>query len=74
MSKFRNPCLQHPGSVLGEVAELAIGMMLSLARNINHIDKSVRLGNGKGMKERASGEQKLHIVGTGTSANLLQSD
>ena len=59
------PVYNTPGQFSGEVAELAIGMMLSLARNINHIDKSVRLGKWQRYEGKSIGGTKAHIVGMG---------
>lgn len=66
------PVYNTPGQFSGEVADLAIGMMLTLARQINVIDQKVR----EGMWYRVEGESiegsNAHIIGMGNIAHAIK--
>lgn len=59
------PVYNTPGQFSGEVADLAIGMMLSLARRINFIDHNVRKGNWLRVEGESIAGSKSHIIGMG---------
>lgn len=59
------PVYNTPGHFSGEVADLAIGMMLTLARQINTIDKQVREGNWLRLEGESIEGSSAHIIGMG---------
>lgn len=59
------PVYNTPGQFSSEVADLAIGMMLSLARQINFIDHNVRNGNWIRIEGESIAGSKAHIIGMG---------
>ena len=59
------PVYNTPGQFSSEVADLAIGMMLSLARQINFIDHNVRKGNWIRVEGESIAGSKAHIIGMG---------
>ena len=54
-----------PGQFSSEVADLAVGMMLSLARQINFVDYNVREGNWLRVEGESISGSKAHIIGMG---------
>jgi len=59
------PVYNTPGQFSSEVADLAVGMMLSLARQINFVDRNVRKGNWLRVEGDSISGSKAHIIGMG---------
>ena len=59
------PVYNTPGQFSSEVADLAIGMMLNLARKINFVDHNVRKGNWLRVEGESIAGSKAHIIGMG---------
>jgi len=59
------PVFNTPGQFSSEVADLAVGMMLSLARQINFVDYNVRKGNWLRVEGESISGSKAHIIGMG---------
>lgn len=59
------PVFNTPGQFSSEVADLAVGMMLSLARQINFVDHNVRKGNWLRIEGESISGSKAHIIGMG---------
>ena len=65
------PVYNTPGQFSGEVADLAIGLMLNLARQINVIDRSVRQGNWPRYEGETIAGTNAHIIGMGNIGQAL---
>jgi D-3-phosphoglycerate dehydrogenase len=66
------PVYNTPGQFSGEVADLAIGMMLTLARQIHIIDKNVRQGHWLRIEGESIEGSQAHIVGMGNIAQAIK--
>lgn len=66
------PVYNTPGQFSGEVADLAIGMMLSLARQIHTIDHNVRSGNWLRVEGESIEGSTAHIIGMGNIAQSIK--
>jgi D-3-phosphoglycerate dehydrogenase / 2-oxoglutarate reductase len=66
------PVYNTPGQFSGEVADLAIGMMLTLARQINIIDQRVRNGEWYRVEGESIGGSRAHIIGMGNIAQSIK--
>ena len=65
------PVYNTPGQFSGEVADLAIGMMLTLARQINRIDHHVREGQWLRVEGESIEGSRAHIIGMGNIAQSI---
>lgn len=69
--KSNIPVYNTPGQFSGEVADLAIGLMLNLARQINIIDRYVREGNWLRYEGETIAGTNAHIVGMGNIGQAI---
>ena len=68
---FGIPVYNTPGQFSSEVADLAIGMMLTLARQINIIDRHVRDGQWLRIEGESIEGAKAHIMGRGNIGKAI---
>ena len=65
------PVYNTPGQFSNEVADLALGMMLSLARQIHLVDRRVRQGKWLRVEGESISGSSAHIIGMGNIAQAI---